>query len=433
MRSIFSADIMISASSRCNMIDRQPDTVLDVFVARQPIFSRNLQVHGYELLYRGTAGNSFDGTSAHVATARVIANAFLTIGGDKLLNGKIPFINFDSSLLLKHAALMPFPAAVLEICENVEPTEEALAACHDLQNRGHILALDDTHCESRIEPWLGLVDIVKVDFLKADAQARMNIVATCKMHKIHSLAQKLETRAEFDQAVGLGYEYFQGYFFARPTMSKGRAMSEGKLLVVQLLREVSAEEVDFDRLEQLIQRNVSLVYKLLRFVNSPLFAWHSHIKSVRHAITLLGGGELRKWISLLLVADLGSDAVPQLLVDSLVRARFAELLCPKIGLAQKKASAFLLGLLSHLDALLHRPMEEVIGELDLEEDLAKALLGHIDLDNQLGRLYELIRAYDEPDCNRAVAIAQEFHLGITDLSTAYVTAVEWADLAAAKA
>ncbi len=120
------------------MIDCQPDTVLDVFVARQPIFSRNLQVHGYELLYRGTSGNSFDGTTADVATARVIANTFLTIGGEKLLNGKIPFINFDSSLLLKYAALLPFPAAVVEIFENVEPTEDVLTACHELQNKGHI-------------------------------------------------------------------------------------------------------------------------------------------------------------------------------------------------------------------------------------------------------------------------------------------------------
>ena len=105
-----------------------------------------------------------------------------------------------------------------------------------------------------------------------------------------------------------------------------------------------------------MHRNVSLVYKLLRFINSPLFAWHSHIKSIRHAMTLLGGEELRKWICLLLVAGLGSEAVPQLLVESLVRARFAELLCPKIRLGHKKASAFLLGLLSHLDALLHRPI-----------------------------------------------------------------------------
>jgi EAL and modified HD-GYP domain-containing signal transduction protein len=412
------------------MIDCQPDTVLDVFVARQPIFSRNLQVYGYELLYRGTPGNSFDGTSADVATARVIANTFLTIGGEKLLDGKIPFINFDSSLLLKYAALLPFPSAVVEILENVEATDDVLAACQDLKNKGHQLALDDVESESRIEPWRDIVDIVKVDFLKAGTQARKDIVAKCKKHKIHALAEKLETKAEFDEAVALGYEYFQGFFFARPTMVKGQAMSEAKLVLIQLMREVNADEVDFDRIEQLIQRNVSLVYKLLRFVNSPLFAWHSHIKSVRHATTLLGEAELRKWICLLLVAGLGSDADPQVLVDSLVRARFAELLCPKVRLSQKKASAFLLGLLSHLDVLLHRPMEDVITELDLDEDLANALLGRNNGHNPLSLLYELMQAYDKPDWIRATAIAQEFHVGMAALSTAYVQAVEWADVAA---
>ena len=412
------------------MIDCQPDPVLDVFVARQPIFSRNLQVYGYELLYRGTPGNSFDGTSADVATARVIANSFLTIGGEKLLDGKIPFINFDSSLLLKYAALLPFPTAVVEILENVEPTEDVLAACQDLKSKGHQLALDDIESESRIEPWVGLVDIVKVDFLQAGTRARIDIAAKCKKYKIHALAEKLETRAEFEEAVALGYEYFQGYFFARPTMVQGRAMSEAKLILIQLLREVNRDDLDFDRLEQLTHRNVSLVYKLLRFVNSPLFAWRSKIKSVRHAMTLLGGEELRKWICLLLVAGLGSDSVPQLLVDSLVRARFAEVLCPKMRLGQKKASAFLLGLMSHLDALLHRPMKEIVAELDLEEDLSNALLGRTNKANQLGQLFELIRAYDEPDWTRAAGIAQKFSVGMVDLLTAYVQAVEWADLAA---
>ena len=412
------------------MIDCQLDTVLDVFVARQPIFSRNMQVHGYELLYRGTPGNSFDGTSADVATARVIANTFLSIGGEKLLDGNIPFINFDSSLLLKYAALLPFPCAVVEILENVQPTEDVLAACQDLKNKGHQLALDDVESESRIEPWEHIVDIVKVDFRQADIRARIDIAARCKKHKIHALAEKLETRAEFDEAVALGYEYFQGYFFARPTMVQGRAMSEAKLILIQLLREVSRDDLDFDRLEQLMHRNVSLVYKLLRFVNSPLFAWHSQIKSVRHAMTLLGGEELRKWICLLLVAGLGSDAVPQLLVDSLARARFAEILCPKVRLGHKKASAFLLGLLSHLDALLHRPMKEIVAELDLEKDLSNALLGRTDKANQLGQLFELIQAYEQPDWSRAVDIAQEFRVGLVDLSTAYVQAVEWADVAA---
>jgi c-di-GMP-related signal transduction protein len=408
----------------------QPDTGLDVFVARQPIFARNLQVYGYELLYRGAAGDSFDGTAADLATARVIAHSFLTIGAEKLLNGKLPFINFDSSLLLEHASVLPFPYAVFEILENVKPTEDVLAACRELKRKGYKLALDDVTTEARIEPWLDIVDIVKVDFLGAEPEALPVLAKRCKERKIQALAEKVETQADHENAVALGYDYFQGFFFGRPTVMQGRTISETKLVLIQLLRELSADEVDFNRIEPLMQRNVSLVYKLLRFMNSPLFAWRSQIKSVRHAMALLGEEELRKWLCLLLVAELGTGAIPQVLVDSLVRARFAELLSAKTGLNRKKSSAFLVGLLSHLDAMLHRPMEEIIAELDLEKDLASALLGRTNDQNQLGLLYELIQAYERVDWIRSVAIGQGLKVDAKDVALAYVKAVEWADVAA---
>jgi EAL and modified HD-GYP domain-containing signal transduction protein len=408
----------------------QSDTGLDVFVARQPIFSRNLEVYGYELLYRGGPSDSFDGTASDLATARVIAHTFLTIGAEKLLNGKIPFINFDSSLLLEHASVLPFPYAVFEILENVKPTDDVLAACRELKKKGYKLALDDVVTEARIEPWLDVIDIVKVDFLSADPQALKALAARCKERKIQALAEKVETRADHESAVSLGYDYFQGFFFGRPTVVQGRTMSETKLVLVQLLRELSADEVDFDRVEPLMQRNVSLVYKLLRFVNSPLFAWRSQIKSVRHAMALIGEEELRKWLCLLVVAGLGTGTVPQLLVDSLVRARFAELVSEKTRLSRKRSSAFLLGLLSHLDAILHRPMEEIIAELDLEQDLASALLGRATEENKLGMLYELIQAYERVDWIRTAAIGEGLNVGPGDVSSAYVKAVEWADIAA---
>lgn len=405
------------------------DTGLDVFVARQPVFSRDLQVYGYELLYRGGPSDRFDGTAADLATARVIANSFLTVGAERLLNGKIPFINFDSSLLLEHASVLPFPYAVFEILENVKPTEDVLDACRKLKKQGYKLALDDVVTEERIERWLDVVNIVKVDVLKSDVASQTAIVKRCRDQKIQSLAEKVETMADHEAARRLDYDYFQGFFFGQPTVVKGRTLSETKLTLIQLLREMSADEVDFDRIEPLMQRNVSLVYKLLRFMNSPLFAWRSQIKSVRHAMALLGEDELRKWLCLLIVAGLGSDVVPQILVDSLARARFAELLSQKSGLNRKKSTAFLLGLLSHLDAILHRPMVDIIGEMDLEEDLANALLGRTNENNQLGLLYELIQAHERADWIRAAAIGQEFRVGTSEISTAYIEAAEWADVA----
>ncbi len=410
--------------------EERPDSGLDVFVARQPIFSRNLQVYGYELLYRGGPTDSFDGTAADLATARVISNSFLTIGAGKLLDGKLPFINFDSSLLLEHASVFPFPYVVFEILENVKPTEDVLAACRELKRKGYKLALDDVTTEARIEPWLDIVDIIKVDLLSAEPQSLPVLAKRCKERKIQALAEKVETRAEYENAMAVGYDYFQGFFFGRPSLVQGRTISETKLVLIQLLRELSAEEVDFNRIEPLMQRNVSLVYKLLRFMNSPLFAWRSQIKSVRHAMALLGEEELRKWLCLLLVAELGMGAIPQVLVDSLVRARFAELLSARTGLNRKKSSAFLVGLLSHLDAILHRPMEDIIAELDLEQDLASALLRRVDDQNRLSLLYELIQAYERVDWIRTVAIGEGLKVDANDVASAYVKAVEWADVAA---
>ena len=400
----------------------------DVFVARQPIFQRDLQVYGYELLYRGNLENSFDGTPDDIATARVIANAFLAIGAEKLLNGKPAFLNFNSSFLtLEYAALAPLQSAVVEILEHVEPTPEVLESCRQLKIKGYTLALDDSVDEARIEPWVDLVDIVKVDFLKTDARTRDKILARCKRSNIRALAEKLETQQDFEHAAALGYEYYQGYFFARPTIIRGRAIPDAKLMLLQLLREVSQPEVDFDTVEKLLQRNVSLVYKLLRYVNSAAFSWRSKITSVRHALGLLGETELRKWLCLLLISALGSNAIPEVVVHSLVRARFAELVSPMLDLQSRRSSAFLLGLLSNLDALLQCSMTEALSELNLDDELSNALLGKSNDHEPFAELRGLMEAYEATDLSRISGIAHEFQLPATDLTKAYVQAVEWAD------
>jgi c-di-GMP-related signal transduction protein len=383
-------------------------------------------VHGYELLYRADTNNAFDGTAADVATARVIANSFLTIGAERLLNGKPAFINFDATLLtLTYAALLPPRSAVVEILEQTNPTPEVLAACQALRDQGYTLALDDSTSVQSITPWLNVVNIVKVDFRATDETTRAQLVSACKTRKIQTLAEKLETQAEFESAAALGYDYYQGYFFAMPTIITGRKIPAADVALLQLLREASRTDVDFDRVEKVLQCNAALVYKLLRYINSPLFAWQTKIKSVRHAMMLLGQEELRKWICLLLVAGLGHDAIPELLTKCLVRARFAELLAPKMG--SHKSSAFLLGLLSHLDALLKCPMEQALAQLNLEDLIGNALLGRSK--DALGHLYALVQAYEHADQLRLHAIAQDFHLNTAYVRDAYFTAVTWADKA----
>lgn len=405
----------------------------DVFVARQPIFRRDSQVHGYELLYRSSPENHFDGTAPDAATSRVITNAFLSIGAGKLLNNKPAFINFGENMLtLQLANLLPFRSIVIEILESVRPTADAVSACRELRKRGYTLALDDVGDQSDIEPWLDVIDVIKVDFLKTSEAKRKQLVQRYRRGKIKLLAEKLESRAEFQTAVSLGYDYFQGYFFARPEIVIGRAIPQSKVHLLRLLREVSSDDTDLDRLEKLIVQEVGLTYKLLRYLNSAAFGWRTPIKSVRHALTLLGIDELRRWICLMLLTSMAGPKPTQVVINSLVRARFAELLSPRMGLGRRKSSAFLLGLLSQLDVILNCPLEQALSELPLEQDVHRTLLEQPANGNGgMAHLYVLMKSYEAADWVRCAAIAQEHDVAVGALTSTYVEAVNWADAIAA--
>lgn len=195
----------------------------EVFIARQPIFGRDLEVYGYELLFRAGAENEFDGTDADVATSQVIANTFLTIGAEKLLNGKRAFINFGQNMFRPRIGdLLPSRSMVIEILENVQPTDVVLDACRELRRRGYTLALDDVDHHSDVEPWLAVVGILKVDFRNTGCEERRMLARLRRSGNLKLLAEKLESREEFEDAVSLGYDYFQGFLFGRPEMLSGR-------------------------------------------------------------------------------------------------------------------------------------------------------------------------------------------------------------------
>lgn len=189
----------------------------DVFVARQAIFGRDLEVYGYELLFRSSSENEFDGTAADLATSRVIANAFVTIGAARLLHGKPAFINFGENMFTPRLPnLLPSPSTVIEILESVRPTAEVIRTCRELKRLGYTLALDDVCDQSNVEPWLPFIGILKVDFLTTGPRKRRLLAEHHRCGPIKLLAEKLESRADFECALALGYDYFQGFFFARP-------------------------------------------------------------------------------------------------------------------------------------------------------------------------------------------------------------------------
>ena len=250
-------------------------------------------------------------------------------------------------------------------------------------------SLDDF---SHLQGWdrlANLVSIIKVDFRATTEAQQQALVQRYADRGICMLAEKIETQEEFTRACGMGYHYFQGYFFARPVIVSRREIPGSKLGYLKILKEIHRPELELSVLEQLIQREVSLASKLLRYINSSIFGWVNPVHSIRQALALLGEQEIRNWVSLATLPTLASDKPDELIRTALLRARFSELLAPWAGIGYRKADLFLVGLFSALDAMLGRPVAEILSEMRLGGDIAEALLGTAPPGQPLAEVYAL--------------------------------------------
>jgi c-di-GMP-related signal transduction protein len=400
---------------------------MDVLVARQAIFDRDRRVHGYELLFRSEGGqNAFDGTEGGLATRQVLANSLLVIGLENLVGAKKAFVNFGRGPLLQgwHSALPP-ESTVIELLENVEPDDEILEACRELRKQGYQLALDDFVFRAGSERLLQVADLVKIEIQSIPRPEQKVLVRSYRARGLQTLAEKVETHEEFDWAREAGYDLFQGYFFARPVIVRGRKIPAAKLHCLRLLQESQRPELDFDRLEALILEDVSLSYQLLRYVNSPLFGVVNRIKSIRQALLFFGENDLRKWIALATLARTADDKPGELIMHSLVRARFCESLAHQANRGQDQ-SAFLMGLFSLLDALIDRPIEEAVAEMNLAPEIAAVLNGKAPDSDMLRRVYDLAKAYEAADWVRVEELAAQARIPTSTLGEVYCAAAGWA-------
>jgi c-di-GMP-related signal transduction protein len=400
---------------------------MDVLVARQAIFDRDRRVHGYELLFRSAAGqNEFDGTEGGLATRQVLANSLLVIGLENLVGSKKAFVNFGRGPLLQgwHSALPP-ENTVIELLENVEVDDEVLEACRELRRQGYQLALDDFVFRAGCERLLDVADLVKIEIQSMPRPEQKVLVRSYRARGLQTLAEKVETHEQFEWARDAGYDLFQGYFFARPVIVRGRKIPAAKVHCMRLLQEAQRHELDFDRLEALILEDVSLSYQLLRYVNSPLFGISNRIRSIRQALLFFGENELRKWIALATLARTADDKPGELILHSLVRARF----CESLALAGERGSeqsAFLMGLFSLLDALIDRPIEEALSEMNLAPEIAAVLNGKAPEGDALGRLYNLAKAYEIADWARVEELASQVSIPTGTLAEVYCASAGWA-------
>lgn len=327
---------------------------------------------------------------------------------ETLTSGRRGFINFTRNLLLAEIPLsFPRDQIVVEILEGVEPDAQILAACRRLRGAGYTLALDDFVYQPDFDPLLDLVDIVKVDFQTTSVEQREATVRKLRRKHVRFLAEKVETQADFDLALELGYSYVQGYFFSHPDVVAGRDIPGFKLNYLHALREINQANVDIDILEQIIRRDTSLSYKLLRLINSAFFGLRHKVKSIRQALVLLGNDEVRKWASLLTLAGIGEDKPNELAVISTVRARFCELVAEKIGLQTEHTDIYLMGLFSLVDAFMDTPMEEILRELPLAEAVKDALLGRA---SRYSAILQLALAYEEAQWEQCDTLAARLGL-----------------------
>ena len=218
---------------------------MDIFVARQPIFDKQQRIYGYELLYRSGTENFFNAVNLDDATLAVIRNALLVLGSENLTGGKKVFVNFTKSLLLSETpSFLPKDISVIEILENVEVDEELLAACRELKNQGYQLALDDFIWDGNGQnPLTEIVHFIKVDFRTTLPDDRKAMVDFFSNKGIELLAEKTETRQEFQEALEMGFSYFQGYFSSKPEIIAGKDIPGYKLHYLRILKEVCREQL----------------------------------------------------------------------------------------------------------------------------------------------------------------------------------------------
>ncbi|MFY9646019.1 MAG: HDOD domain-containing protein [Terriglobales bacterium] len=389
------------------------------FVARQPIFDRVQKVYGYEILFRNGVEDFFNADPE--LAARSTLDSSLLFGIDTLCDHRRAFVNCTREVLFKDLiTLLPPSQAVAEILETVEPEERVVAACKRLKASGYLIALDDFAPNDPRIPLVEFADIIKVDIRATRPEERAGMMRRFGSPKCKMLAEKVETPHEFQQARDMGFAYFQGYFFCRPEVVVGHEVPASRLHYMRLLEMVSRAEVDMRELENLLKQEASISYRLLRYLNSPLFGFSLEIKSIRHAMAVLGEREMRRWIRLIVTVGAAEQRCNELVLMGLTRARFCELLSGRLN---SESDLFLMGLLSIMDAILEVTMEALLEQLPVQRETKAALLGQ---DSGLRPLYRLMLAQESGEWSESTSLAKQLKLTDEEVASTWFQSLQWA-------
>ncbi|MFT7471171.1 MAG: EAL and modified HD-GYP domain-containing signal transduction protein [Kiritimatiellia bacterium] len=389
----------------------------DIFIARQPIFDAELNVQAYELLFRDEDTSVANISDGNMASSQVMINAFLGIGIDSISDNRISFINLTRDFIVGRLPLPMTPnAVVIEILEDIVVDDELIAALKDFSSQGFSLALDDYTFTDDKEPLFDIVDIVKIDIMGSDRDTLVEDVRALQKCNVKLLAEKVETREDFELCRSLGFDFYQGYFISRPEIIKGQALKPGRISLLEILSMLEDPNCDVDSLEKLISQDVTISYKILRIINSSFFGFRRKIDSVKQAVVSLGMKAIRDWFVILALTSI-DDKPRELIMLTLVRARMMQALAKKKGL--NPDPCFTTGLFSSIDAIMDQSMDEVLKELPLSSEIGNALIKR---EGEVGKLLSLVLNYERGNW----AEVTDCGISAEDLSRAYLESMAWA-------
>jgi len=394
--------------------------LINIYIGRQPIFNRQLEVVAYELLFRGnTKDNHAMILGGDTASAQVMMNIFGEMGLAEVLGNHKGFINFTEGLLLReYQPFFPKRKVVIEVLEDIQVTPELINALRTLKQQGYIVALDDYVFNPALLPLEEFADYIKVDIMAVGPKKLIEHSQRLKAKGIKLLAEKVETRQQFEYCLKLGFDFFQGYFFAKPKIIEGKRLPQNKLTILELLSNVYDPDVDMHKLSDIIGKDVSLSQKLLKFV-AETSGPELKISSIHDAVLRFGLNRLKSWASMLVLS--GVDDKPlELFITALTRAKFCELVAEH----QKQKAAvdryFTVGLFSCLDAVMDAELSVLLEKLGLEPEIEQALLKE---EGEMGVALALVKGFEKGKTDMKVPVG----LSPAQASKCYLQAMKFAE------
>lgn len=401
----------------------------NIFLARQPIVDRNEGLVAFELLFRSANKTAAGVINDTHATAQVIVNAFAEMGIAEVLGANKGFVNVDAVFLHSELIqLLPKEQVVIELLETISIDATIIARCRELKANGFTLALDDVvEFSHEIKSLLGIVDIVKLDLMAIDPILLPALVKELKRYPIKLLAEKVEDREQARRCVEMGFDLFQGYYFARPEMLSGKRAHPSINALLRIFS-MMVNEAENEEIEDAFKEHADLTYNLMRIVNSVGSGLTTKISSVKHGLMVLGRGPLTRWVQLLLYAsDKGNNTVSPLMQLAATRGKLMELVAQQehVGAREYADRAFMVGMLSLLDALLGEPLSEILKRMNLHVDVEAALLHH---KGDLGNLLSLCKKLEAGDFESVRdALRSHSALNMSSLTKAQLEAMAWAN------